>query len=140
MVGDVGAVGVGGDDLGGGFRAGRLVGAGLGPQVGFGLAEGVGDGEAVALVGDAAGEPPGDGLDVDTDGCGEGGRVKNDPGQSRGRAYALQTYGPARTPPTPYIAINRCNAQRDGNPDGNPCQRPPTWANRSSLSAVGRGY
>lgn len=67
---------VGSDDLSGGLRAGCLVGAGLGPQVGFGFAEGVGDGEPGALVRDTAGEPPGDGLDVDADGCGEGGRVE----------------------------------------------------------------
>ncbi len=92
MVGDVGAVGVGGDDLGGGFRAGCLVGAGLGPQVSFGFAEGVGDGEAGALVRDAAGEPPGDGLDVDTDGCGESGRVEV--GAEHGRAEAVTHTAP----------------------------------------------
>ncbi len=92
MVADVGAVGVGGDDLGGGFRAGRLVGPGLGPQVGFGFAEGVGDGEAGALVRDPAGEPPGDGFDVDSDGFGEGGGVEV--GAEHGRAEAVTHTAP----------------------------------------------
>ncbi len=54
----------GSEDFGGGFGTGGEVGAGLRPQVGFGLAEQVGDREAGALVRDAAGEPPVNGLDV----------------------------------------------------------------------------
>ena len=75
-MGDVGAVGVGADDLGGGFGAGGEVGSDLRPQVSFGFAQGVGDGQAGALVRDSAGEPSVDGLDVHADGGGEPGGVE----------------------------------------------------------------
>jgi hypothetical protein len=72
---DVGAVGVGADDLGGRDGAGVQVGAGLRPQVSLGLAQHGGHGQAGALVRDPAAEPAVDGLDVHSHGGSKRGRI-----------------------------------------------------------------